>query len=78
MAVDLPGSGLRRDVCDGRATRLVSKATSRTKAPRATAVNAALDKFGRLDALVSNAGIMVRKPLRSSAMPSGAGSSTPI
>jgi NAD(P)-dependent dehydrogenase (short-subunit alcohol dehydrogenase family) len=31
-------------------------------APRAVA--AVIDKFGRLDALVSNAGIMVRKPLR--------------
>jgi NAD(P)-dependent dehydrogenase (short-subunit alcohol dehydrogenase family) len=31
-------------------------------APRA--VGALLDRYGRLDALVSNAGIMIRKPLR--------------
>ena len=34
------------------------------KRPSRRAVGAATDKFGRLDALVSNAGIMVRKPLR--------------
>ncbi len=35
-----------------------------TRILRARAVGVLIDRFGRLDALVSNAGIMIRKPLR--------------
>ena len=54
-----------------------SRATSPTRRPRARAVEAVIDKFGRLDALVSNAGIMVRKPLPRSRSPNGARCWTP-
>src|SRR6266545_2478041 len=62
-AVDLPKAGLRR-VFQRHARRVAlfegdvcEEATARQ------AVAAVIEKFGRLDALVSNAGIMVRKPL---------------
>ena len=61
--VDLPGSGLRRGY-GGQARRAVlieGDVADETTARRA--VKAISEKFGRLDALVSNAGIMVRKPL---------------
>jgi NAD(P)-dependent dehydrogenase (short-subunit alcohol dehydrogenase family) len=62
--VDLPGSGLRRAYA--RHTRVVilieGDVADEETAPRA--VEAVTDRFGRLDALVSNAGTMVRKPLR--------------
>ena len=41
------------------------------------AVAAALSRFGRLDAVVSNAGIMTRKPCAAWHWPSGSTSSTP-
>ena len=37
---------------------------SRTEETAGRAVRTVVDRFGRFDALVSNAGIMVRKPLR--------------
>ena len=62
--VDLPGSGLKRSY--NRYVRNVvlieGDVTDEETARRA--VGAVTDKFNRLDALVSNAGIMVRKPLR--------------
>ena len=62
--VDLPGTGLKRSYASqARRVALVEgDVADEATAPRA--VGAAIDKFGRLDALVSNAGIMVRKPLR--------------
>jgi NAD(P)-dependent dehydrogenase (short-subunit alcohol dehydrogenase family) len=62
--VDLPGTGLKRTYA-GQARRVVVVEGNVADEATAThAVAAAIDKFGRLDALVSNAGIMVRKPLR--------------
>src|SRR5436190_9587145 len=62
--LDLPGSALHRAF--PRGTRHVALIEGdvgiEETAPRAVA--AILDRFGRLDALVSNAGIMIRKPLR--------------
>jgi NAD(P)-dependent dehydrogenase (short-subunit alcohol dehydrogenase family) len=62
--VDLPGKGLKRSYA-GQARRVVlveGDVADEATAPRAVA--AVIDKFGRLHVLVSNAGIMVRKPLR--------------
>jgi NAD(P)-dependent dehydrogenase (short-subunit alcohol dehydrogenase family) len=62
--VDLPGSRLKRSF--GRYKRhaalIEGDVADEQTAPRA--VKFVTDEFGRLDALVSNAGIMVRKPLR--------------
>ncbi len=61
VGVDLPKSGLAR----GKRAQFVpleGDAADEMTAKRA--VKLALDKFGRLDALVSNAGIMIRKPIR--------------
>ena len=62
--VDLPGKELKRTYASqARRVALVEgDVADEATAPRA--VEAVIDKFGRLDALVSNAGIMVRKPLR--------------
>ena len=62
--VDLPGSGLKRAYAKParRVVLIEGDVADEETAPRA--VKAAIDKFGRLDGLVSNAGIMVRKPLR--------------
>jgi NAD(P)-dependent dehydrogenase (short-subunit alcohol dehydrogenase family) len=63
-AVDLPGSGLKRGYA--RHTRLTAliEGDVGTEETAGRAVRTVVDRFGRLDALVSNAGIMVRKPLR--------------
>ena len=62
--VDLPKSGMGRAF--PRHTRdtilIEGDVSDEITAPRAVA--ALLDRFGRLDALVSNAGIMIRKPMR--------------
>ena len=62
--VDLPGKELKRTYASQarRVALVVGDVADEATAPRA--VEAVIDKFGRLDALVSNAGIMVRKPLR--------------
>jgi len=62
--VDLPGSGLRR-VFPARNRNVLGIAGDvRDEATATDAVKALMQKFGRLDAVVSNAGIMIRKPLR--------------
>jgi NAD(P)-dependent dehydrogenase (short-subunit alcohol dehydrogenase family) len=62
--LDLPGSGLHRAFPRGtrRVALIEGDAGIEETAPRAVA--AILERFGGLDALVSNAGIMIRKPLR--------------
>jgi NAD(P)-dependent dehydrogenase (short-subunit alcohol dehydrogenase family) len=63
-AVDLPGSGLARAYArTARRVALVAGDVAEEKTA-GRAVNAVTGKFGRLDAVVSNAGIMLRKPLR--------------
>src|SRR5262245_15736042 len=66
--VDLTGTGLKRAYA-AQARRVVlieGDVADEATAPRA--VKAVAEKFGRLDALVSNAGIMVRKPVRTLAL----------
>jgi NAD(P)-dependent dehydrogenase (short-subunit alcohol dehydrogenase family) len=61
--VDLPGSGLeRRYARHARRAVLVAGDVAVEQTAR-RAVEAVTDEFAQLDALVSNAGIMVRKPL---------------
>jgi NAD(P)-dependent dehydrogenase (short-subunit alcohol dehydrogenase family) len=63
-AVDLPKAGLTR-VFQSHARRVaLIEGDVADEATARQAVEAAADKFGRLDALVSNAGVMVRQPLR--------------
>jgi NAD(P)-dependent dehydrogenase (short-subunit alcohol dehydrogenase family) len=61
--VDLPGAGLARVYARQarRTVRIEGDVAEEQTARRA--VQAATETFGRLDAVVSNAGIMVRKPL---------------
>jgi NAD(P)-dependent dehydrogenase (short-subunit alcohol dehydrogenase family) len=62
--VDLPRSGLGR-VFPARGRHTVAiEGDVAEEATALRAVRAATEKFGRLDAVVCNAGIMVRKPLR--------------
>jgi NAD(P)-dependent dehydrogenase (short-subunit alcohol dehydrogenase family) len=62
--IDLPGSGLGR--AEPRGRNIVSiEGDVRDEACVTDAVEALLRRFGRLDGVVSNAGIMIRKPLRS-------------
>src|ERR1700730_6899708 len=58
--LDLPASGLKR----GYARTALIEGDLGTEETAGRAVRTVIDRFGRLDALVSNAGIMVRKPLR--------------
>jgi NAD(P)-dependent dehydrogenase (short-subunit alcohol dehydrogenase family) len=62
--VDLPGSKMRRAF--PRATRnvVLVEGDVGVEETAARAVSALLDRYGQLDALVSNAGIMIRKPMR--------------
>jgi NAD(P)-dependent dehydrogenase (short-subunit alcohol dehydrogenase family) len=62
--LDLPASGLKRGYArHARQTALIEGDVG-TEETAGRAVRTVIDRFGRLDALVSNAGIMVRKPLR--------------
>jgi len=62
--VDLPGSGLKRSYASQSRRVALIEGDVADEATARRAVKAVTEKFGRLDALVSNAGIMVRKPLR--------------
>jgi NAD(P)-dependent dehydrogenase (short-subunit alcohol dehydrogenase family) len=62
--VDLPGSGLRRSFPSHRRNILLIEGDVREEETAARAVAGIVDRFGLLDGLVSNAGIMIRKKLR--------------
>jgi NAD(P)-dependent dehydrogenase (short-subunit alcohol dehydrogenase family) len=62
--VDLPGSGLRRSFSARTRNAVLVEGDVREQETAARAVAASVERFGRLDGLVSNAGIMIRKPLR--------------
>ena len=62
--IDLPGSGLHRVYPPRRRNVLATEGDVRDEEAISDAVDALVRRFGRLDAVVSNAGIMIRKPLR--------------
>jgi NAD(P)-dependent dehydrogenase (short-subunit alcohol dehydrogenase family) len=62
--VDLSGSGLRRAFPQRSRNVVLIEGDVGLEETAARAVAALVDRFGRLDALVANAGIMIRKPLR--------------
>ena len=62
--VDLPRSGARRAFAASRRSVTVVAGDVANEDTARRAVAAALSHFGRLDAVISNAGIMIRKPLR--------------
>jgi hypothetical protein len=62
--VDLPDSGLHRAFPSGSRNVVLVEGDVGVEETAAHAVATVVDRFGRLDALVSNAGIMIRKPLR--------------
>lgn len=61
--IDLQDSGLRRAFSRQRGV-LVIEGDVRNEETASDAVDAMVHRFRRLDAVVSNAGIMIRKPLR--------------
>jgi len=61
--IDLPDSGLRRVFLRERGVLLID-GDVRDEETASDAVEALVHRFGRLDAVVSNAGMMIRKPLR--------------
>jgi NAD(P)-dependent dehydrogenase (short-subunit alcohol dehydrogenase family) len=61
--VDLPGSRLRRSFSVRARNIVLVEGDVREPETAARAVAALIERFGRLDGLVSNAGIMIRKPL---------------
>ncbi len=61
--VDLPGRGLRH-AFRGKSNTVLVEGDAREQETPALAVATLVDRFGRLDGLISNAGIMIRKPLR--------------
>lgn len=61
--VDLPGSGMHRAFPRGRRQVVLVEGDVGVEETASRAVSAMVDHFGRLDALVSNAGVMIRKPL---------------
>jgi NAD(P)-dependent dehydrogenase (short-subunit alcohol dehydrogenase family) len=62
--VDLPASGMHRAFPRGTRQVALIEGDVGVEETASRAVAAVLDRFGRLDALVSNAGVMIRKPLR--------------
>jgi NAD(P)-dependent dehydrogenase (short-subunit alcohol dehydrogenase family) len=63
-AVDLPKSGLTRAYPPRLRKAFAIEGDVSEEPSTRMAVKSIVDRFGRLDAIVSNAGIMVRKPLR--------------
>ncbi len=63
-AVDLPKSALARSFPPRQRNVLAIEGDVSDEPTTRMAVRSVVDRFGRLDAIVSNAGIMVRKPLR--------------
>jgi NAD(P)-dependent dehydrogenase (short-subunit alcohol dehydrogenase family) len=62
--VDLPDSGLARRFPQQARNILLVEGDVREEETAARAVAALTERFGRLDGLVCNAGVMIRKPLR--------------
>jgi NAD(P)-dependent dehydrogenase (short-subunit alcohol dehydrogenase family) len=62
--VDLPGSGLKRAFPPRHRNVARVEGDVREEETASRAVRTLVERFGRLDAVVSNAGIMIRKPLR--------------
>ena len=62
--IDLPDSGLRRAYPPRNRDALAIDGDVRDEESVAGAVDAIVRRFGRLDAVVCNAGIMIRKPIR--------------
>ena len=62
--VDLPGSRLTRSFPSRARNAVLIEGDLREEETAARAVAEVGERFGRLDGLVSNAGIMIRKPLR--------------
>ena len=63
-ALDLPKSGLTRTFPPRQRNVLAIEGDVSDEPAVRMAVRSVMDRFGRLDGIVSNAGIMVRKPLR--------------
>jgi len=61
--IDLPDSGLRRSFAHERSLFAID-GDVRDEETASDAIAGTVHRFGRLDAIVSNAGIMIRKPLR--------------
>jgi NAD(P)-dependent dehydrogenase (short-subunit alcohol dehydrogenase family) len=61
--VDLPGSGLNRSFSPRAGNVVLIEGDVREEETAARAIAALTDRFGRLDGLVCNAGVMIRKPL---------------
>src|SRR5262249_32444329 len=61
--IDLPDSGLRRVFSRERGVLLID-GDVRDEGTASDAVEALVHRFGRLDAVLSNAGMMIRKPGR--------------
>jgi NAD(P)-dependent dehydrogenase (short-subunit alcohol dehydrogenase family) len=62
--IDRPGSGLQRAFPPRPRQVVLVEGDVRDEDTIARAVGGVVENFGRLDAVVSNAGIMIRKPLR--------------
>jgi NAD(P)-dependent dehydrogenase (short-subunit alcohol dehydrogenase family) len=62
--VDLPSSGLHRIYPPRSRNAVVIEGDVREQDIISRAIATLVERFGRLDAVVSNAGIMIRKPLR--------------
>jgi NAD(P)-dependent dehydrogenase (short-subunit alcohol dehydrogenase family) len=62
--IDTPGSGLKRAFSPRGRNVVLVEGDVREEETVSRAIKMLVEKFGRLDAVVSNAGIMIRKPLR--------------